>query len=677
MAGDKKLSEFDSMGYDNSTPVFIPAIKYSSSEAGATKENRNIPLELFYNEFLFSYRWTDYKVKDNPSWLRVDTFSWHSGNPQHTNSYSSVYQHLLNDTILAESVWIQKASIGYDGKYGLICYGDGKYINIIDSYLRTSIDGETWNTATNISSLVLSEDDYWVDLIRQGNKFYLFSLFGYVATSTDGETWTSPIQITELQNKYWGRFIYANGTFIAWGEDEGPEHNYITTSIDGENWETPTQLQNFYGYSIAFGKGKFISISAEDYKKYSTSIDGIIWSELEDLPVISDDDWINITFGNDKFMLISENTNPYMTTSEDGENWETPTLAGLTSSEISYLGFTNKKFFISNASDILYMYEPELKSETISGITISYYRADDGHKVCLADQEENLISLYNTVGIAWYYLLDTTNMRFKLPRTKFGFTGFRDEVGGYIEQQIKIPNHYHIISTMGNNAGNFVATNTADTIDRADTSNLGIGRRNWNGRGDSGGFASETTQFTGALITTVAKQAQSKNGYEYGAYGNSTLIQPRATQMYLYCFVGNFTQNSIMNIAGQNLSNFNEKADTDLNNVNNNIDFIIDSQEPTAENNYTWYNLYRSGRVEQGGISYASALGHQINLPVTMENGSYTLTLGNNDPSGDAGIVMCAYRSKSVDSFIVDCGYNGTFYPAYINWNVKGKADLT
>ena len=381
-------------------------------------------------------------------------------------------------------------------------------------------------------------------------------------------------------------------------------------------------------------------------------------------------------------MLISENTNPYMTTSEDGENWETPTRAGFTSSQIFYLGFTNKKFFTSNTSDILYMYEPELKSETISGITISYYRADDGHKVCLADQEENLINLYNTVGIAWYYLLDTTNMKFKLPRTKFGFTGFRDEVAGYIEQQIKIPNHYHIISTMGNNAGNFVATNTADTIDRADTGSLGLGRRNWNGRGDGGGFASETTQFTGALITTVAKQAVSKNGYEYGAYGNSTLVQPPATQMYLYCFVGNFTQNSIMNIAGQNLSNFNEKADTDLNNVNNNVDFIIDSQEPTAENNYTWYDLYRSGKVVQGGylsITATSTNYYTINLIISMANKDYsiqtTLDKGttNNDPS--SRYLGHINGTKEISSFVVRM--DQVAYTVGLYWEVKGKANLT
>lgn len=32
-----------------------------------------------------------------------------------------------------------------------------------------------------------------------------------------------------------------------------------------------------------------------------------------------------------------------------------------------------------------------------------------------------------------------------------------------------------------------------------------------------------------------------------------------------------------------------------------NYDFVVESQLPTAENNYTWYRKYKSGWVEQGG----------------------------------------------------------------------------
>lgn len=31
------------------------------------------------------------------------------------------------------------------------------------------------------------------------------------------------------------------------------------------------------------------------------------------------------------------------------------------------------------------------------------------------------------------------------------------------------------------------------------------------------------------------------------------------------------------------------------------IDYVVETQIPTASNNYTWYRLYKSGWVEQGG----------------------------------------------------------------------------
>ena len=56
--------------------------------------------------------------------------------------------------------------------------------------------------------------------------------------------------------------------------------------------------------------------------------------------------------------------------------------------------------------------------ETVDGTTIVYYQADDGHKICPASQESNVLAIYNATGVAWYYILDTANQRFKLPRAK-------------------------------------------------------------------------------------------------------------------------------------------------------------------------------------------------------------------------------------------------------------------
>ena len=45
-----------------------------------------------------------------------------------------------------------------------------------------------------------------------------------------------------------------------------------------------------------------------------------------------------------------------------------------------------------------------LQSETIGGTTIQFYLADDGHKICPASEETNVLAIYNSTGVAWYYI---------------------------------------------------------------------------------------------------------------------------------------------------------------------------------------------------------------------------------------------------------------------------------
>lgn len=50
-----------------------------------------------------------------------------------------------------------------------------------------------------------------------------------------------------------------------------------------------------------------------------------------------------------------------------------------------------------------------------------------------------------------------------------------------------------------------------------------------------------------------------------------------------------------------------------------NYDFVIESQAPTAQNNYTCYRKYKSGWVEQGGeIHIANDTFVTITLPIEM-----------------------------------------------------------
>jgi len=63
------------------------------------------------------------------------------------------------------------------------------------------------------------------------------------------------------------------------------------------------------------------------------------------------------------------------------------------------------------------------------------------------------------------------------------------------------------------------------------------------------------------------------------------------------------------------------------------IDYVIASQTPTADNNYTWYRKYKSGWVEmggqiKGGFTKANTWNTRtITLPLTMANTDYTGTV--------------------------------------------------
>lgn len=219
--------------------------------------------------------------------------------------------------------------------------------------------------------------------------------------------------------------------------------------------------------------------------------------------------------------------------------------------------------------------------ETENGV--SFVRTPKGYKIALSDQHDNVAALYESTGAAWYYILDVPNQRFKLPRTKFGFTGLRTGAGNYVAPGLP----------------NITAKMMGTTY---------------------GGLADAYVNASGACRTEGSGGASAKGGEEIflwkhdfdasrssSVYGASQTVQPPATEMYLYFFVGNYTQTAIEQTAGLNAEMFNGKADvealngkanTDLANVASNIDYVVESYK----DGNNWYRKYKSGWLEQGGI---------------------------------------------------------------------------
>ena len=171
-----------------------------------------------------------------------------------------------------------------------------------------------------------------------------------------------------------------------------------------------------------------------------------------------------------------------------------------------------------------------LQSEIVAGITIQYYLANDGHKICPDTEEENIQDLYEETGIAWYYIIDTTNHRFKLPRTKYAFTGVRNNVGKFVEAGL--PNITGSLQSRGYGDNTYYGAITegdeAFEVQKGSSATTLLYSGTVHANGDS---KPDLIQFDASKSNEI--------------YGNSLTVQPQATEMYLYFYIGNFAQKDI------------------------------------------------------------------------------------------------------------------------------------
>lgn len=231
-----------------------------------------------------------------------------------------------------------------------------------------------------------------------------------------------------------------------------------------------------------------------------------------------------------------------------------------------------------------------LQTETISGVTISYYLADDMHKICPANQESNVASLYTNTGVAWYFILDTTNTQFKLPRTKFGFTGLRSEVGKYVAPGLPNITGYMTNGSHSLNVGNgTVSANSALYAPGTKKGATVAGNSGSDWIGDIGFDASRSNSI----------------------YGASTTVQPSATEMYLYFYIGEFTQDAIINTAGVTTEVLNSKANIDFTNISaagilNAVSWVM----PDMNNVTTLSNISTYQQVPGDGFIWFTGTGN-------------------------------------------------------------------
>ena len=318
------------------------------------------------------------------------------------------------------------------------------------------------------------------------------------------------------------------------------------------------------------------------------------------------------------------------------------------------------------------------QSEIIDGTTIEFIVADDGHRICLPDQEANIIHVYNRTGYANYYILDTENKQFKLPRKQK-----RKLVLSFKEDNAQNV-WYKLYSDGWVEQGGFLADafggsyEFAFPITMADTNytlTTGAGCPNVGNMHGKDYIASRTE---GGFVYTNGSLSNNfvNNNFSWqvSGYANPALVPSSLLELEYY-YVGHFEQDKLEKNAGITAEQFNAKADLDLMNTASNVDIVIESQLPTADNGYTWYRKYKSGWVEQGGSPTGnSSTVYTGTLPVEMADTNYSLVVQFNVTSSGTGGYSAGWATKTTTGFTTRGYGSGNSTVNTPNWYVAGMA---
>lgn len=113
---------------------------------------------------------------------------------------------------------------------------------------------------------------------------------------------------------------------------------------------------------------------------------------------------------------------------------------------------------------------------------------------------------------------------------------------------------------------------------------------------------------------------------------------------------------------GQLSEALNDKTDRDLRNVDTTAkaDAVIDYQEPTADNGYTWYRKYKSGWVEQGvmGVGLATSI-YTFTFLIPMASNKYEVMTSIRDALNTQHMTA-KYNSQTTTSVQVRSSYQSS-----------------
>lgn len=192
------------------------------------------------------------------------------------------------------------------------------------------------------------------------------------------------------------------------------------------------------------------------------------------------------------------------------------------------------------------------------------YRTQNDFFIVGPEQELYCLQKYNSDGIAWYFILDTVNKRFKLPRTKWGFKGLRNQAGNEINESL--PSHTHTRGTM-NITGNIYLNFLQNDGGPGKGGDGAFAAGNYNNTVNRLGDGSATNNTAINFDASRSWTGNTSNPLGSDVYQDGAKVQEKGTQVYTYFYVGEWTKDAIENTAGLNAELFNGKVDINGSNL--------------------------------------------------------------------------------------------------------------